>query len=284
MAKDLEPDDVPFEIPEFNEDEFVRKELISFKTTVVLFVYSLIVALITFAYYRYAQNAQDLDAAGFILLVLIAMAFGGLLPFIFRALKINVKHFKRREWIGTMTLHFFFWLGFTLLLSNPPINDNTAPRIDVAVSPDVQGLGHEIFLAAFVADNKALDASQLHFCVLRLDNAPATYDGLSDAQRQGCLPWTQESEQVWAFKWRTESEGTYHYYVQAKDSDGREAHKHGTVTVGNPLPVINGPANDQFTNLNDRIFVRPNASIDNVWSVRYVIGGRPFNMTESKDR
>ncbi|HLE47925.1 MAG TPA: hypothetical protein VI818_06475 [Candidatus Thermoplasmatota archaeon] len=283
MGKDLEPGDVPFEIPEFNEDEFVRKELISFKTTGVLFVYSLIVALITFTYYKYVQNSQDLDAGNFMLLVLIAMAFGGLLPFIFRLLKINVKHFHRREWIGTMSLHFFFWLGFTLLLSNPPLNDSTAPRIDILATPDVQGVGNEVFLAAFVGDNQGLDETQLHFCVLRLQTAPERFTELSADQRALCSAWNRESHQVWSYRWTPDAEGSYHYYVHAKDKEGHEAQKHGTVSVANPLPVISGPQRDTFETLNDRLFVRPNATLD-ILSVRYVIDGRSYNMTQSKDR
>lgn len=283
MAKDLEPDDVPFEIPPFNEDEFVRKELISFRTTGVMFVFSLVVAILTFVYFRYVLHGKDLNAGEFFLLVAFAMACGGLLPLIFRALKIDIRHFKRREWIGTFALHFFFWLGFTLLLSNPPVSDNTPPRIEVVASPDVQGIGHPVFLAAFVADNKALDESELQFCLLRLENAPERLSGLTPEQRAFCSAWTKESHQVWAFRWTPDAEGNYSYYVRAKDVDGRETEKHGVVRVGNPLPVISGPQNGRFVTLNDRLFVRPDASLD-VLSVRYVIGGRPYNMTQSQDR
>ena len=177
-GKEIDVEDLPFEVPDFNEDEFVRKELISFRTTVILFVFALLVALGTFFIWR-------ASGLGFFLLFLMAMAVGALLPFIYKLLRVDISHFRRREWIGTMTLHFFFWLGFTLLLANPPISDSAAPVVEVYGTPTVQGVGNEVRFAAYVGDDKGVVASSIDFCLRQVN---ATSDAC-----QG-LDWTKDDD------------------------------------------------------------------------------------------
>ena len=266
MAKeDLAKEDLPFEVPEFNEDEFVRKELISFRTTVILFVYALLVALVTFFIWR----ATDL---GFLVLFVIAMALGGLLPFIYKLFRIDISHFKRREWIGTMSLHFFFWLGFTLLLSNPPISDNAPPVIEVFGTPSVQGMGQEIRFGAYLGDNEGISGEPT-FCI-------------EGEGTNGCEPLSFErvqGEPVWTYTWTPTAEGNFTIRARAADASGQVIEGSSVVKVGNPFPVIDAPSS--FDSLSQSLAVRPAQGFRELRCIQYVIDDLPYSLIPpTKDR
>lgn len=279
--KDLEPEDVPFEIPEFNEDEFVRKELISFRTTIILFVFSLLVALVTFGVWKYVWASKDLNAGEWWLLALVALAFGGALPFLYRLFRIDISHWKRREWMGTAFLHFFFWLGFTLLLVNPPISDNAPPAIDAVATPGVQSPGFPITLAAYVGDNDAVDASSLRFCLARVANPPATYAELpADVQSSCLLEFTKEPKaQVWTKTWTPTESGSYSFYVHAEDKRGAAADRRVWVNVTNPVVFVGPSQNTRFNEDLPELRIQIAPGFHDVLSVQYVIEGRAYNMT-----
>ncbi len=264
MAKeDLGKEDLPFEVPEFNEDEFVRKELISFRTTVILFVFALLVALATFFIWR----ATEL---GFLVLFLIAMALGGLLPFIYKLFRVDISHFKRREWIGTMSLHFFFWLGFTLLLSNPPISDSAPPVIEVFGTPSVQSPGGIVNVGAYVGDNKDV-SGEPEFCFRKYNP--------SDPFEE-CTPLAfarVEGEPVWRVAWTAPNQtGEYEIVGTAKDADGHAIRSSSRINVTNPFPVIDAPTT--FDSLSQSLAVRPAQGFRELRCIQYMIDGTPYSM------
>jgi hypothetical protein len=259
MAKDdIAKEDLPFEVPEFNEDEFVRKELISFRTTIILFAYSLVVAFLTFVVWRQTQ-------VGFLILLLIALAAGAAIPLLYRLVRIDYSHFRRKEWIGTMFLHFFFWLGFTLLLTNPPISDNAPPVVEMFGAPSVQGLGGSIQIAAYVGDNDQLAAPPT-FCIERQNSSncePAAF-----VQVNGKPAWT--------YTWTPTQEGTYSIFAQAQDKSGLNITATTNVSVANPFPVIDAPT--RFESLSQSLTVRPASGFRELRAVQYVIDGVAYNM------
>lgn len=279
--KDLEPQDVPFEIPEFNEDEFVRKELISFRTTIILFVFSLVVALVTLAIWKYLWASKDLNAGEWWLLVLVALSFGGALPFLYRAFKVDISHWKRREWLGTFTMHFFFWLGFSLLLVNPPISDDAPPKIEAFASPAVQSIGSPVTLAAYVGDNEGLDEAALRFCVIRLADPPATYTQLSSTEQAACtLAFTKPSAaQVWTYTWMPEQNGNYTFYVHAVDRQGAVSDSRIPVNITNPILFVGPSQNTKFNEDLQELKVQVAPGFNDILNVQYVIDGRAYNMT-----
>lgn len=150
--------DPGFEIPEFDEDEFIRKETISFRTTLILFLYSVITALITFAVWGLVVDSWFVS-------LLVAGATGYLLRFIYPALKVDISHFGKKEWTGTGFLYFFSWLAFFIFLTNPPLYDGVAPDLDIHITPDQQELGGMVNISLAVADNLAIDEKSLKVTV-----------------------------------------------------------------------------------------------------------------------
>lgn len=277
----IEKEDLGFEIPPFDEDEFVRKELISFRTTVFLFFFSLLVALITYGFWRFAWNRRDLHGGEFFLLMAFAMAAGAALPYLYRLIRLDVGHFHKKEWIGTFVLHFFFWMGFTLLLVNPPLGDNAPPVVEHRAMPAVQGLGHNVTFGAYIADNDGLRQSELQFCLLRRDPAPPRIADLPDAERAECLvPWAQVPDHpVWTYAWIPSQEGKYTYYIRAVDTGGQVTERRGSVTIGNPFPVVDPPDGEALKTLSQSVVVRADAALGDLLAVKYEIDGKTYNMT-----
>lgn len=259
-------EDAPFEIPPFDEKEFIRKELISFKTTVILFVFSLITAGITYALWR----AELLNFFSYLLIALGLAAIA--LRFLFKAAKIDISHWKRKEWTGTMFLYFFFWLGFFLLMSNPPITDAAAPAVTVHVSPAWQAPGQPVEIGAYVADNADLVEDSLTF---RIEGPGVTGDGPA---------WSKDpNDPFWTTSFVAPENGTYEVVVTASDSVGAVNRTSTSFGVGNPF-TVEPPRDRRFAHSADVLLVTPRAGLD-LYAVQYSLDGGAtwYNFTQGTD-
>lgn len=285
MGKDEKViEDAPFEIPEFDEKEFIRKELISFRSTVVIFFTSIIAAAISYVVWKQMELP-------FLAHVAIAFAIALPLRFVLPALKINITHWKRKEWMGTFTFFFIFWLGFFLLFTNPPVTDRAPPTLEVAVSPDFQAAGRPIEFGAYIADNVAVREDTVRFCILSLASGASPYDSysnLTDSQKNQCqATWFREANTAF---WRyntTLPNGTHQWFALAEDSGGRVAERTGVIRVGNPFVTLDPPGqggNYEFVDSTDALIVCVHESLD-VRAVQYSINGGNFlNLEREKDR
>lgn len=147
-----EAEEYQFIPPDFDEDQFIHKEMVSFHTTVVLFLAGIVAALASWA----AFAALDGARTGWLLgMVFLVVTFAVLRP-LFRILNIDIAHWQRREWIGTGFLMFFTWLAFFIMLVNPPISDFADPQANLYVSPGHPEAGADTVLDLFLHDNDAV--------------------------------------------------------------------------------------------------------------------------------
>ncbi len=152
--EDAQPkDEYEFVPPDFDEEAFIHKEMISFRTTVILFFWGILAAGISFALFGPVGGAPGGWWLG--LLLVTAMGFG--LKFIFKVTKTDISHWARREWIGTGFLFFFTWLAFFILFINPPVSDYSNPEVNIYTSPGVQQVGSSVIVDVFLTDNDAVD-------------------------------------------------------------------------------------------------------------------------------
>ena len=119
--------------PEFDEIEFMKKEMRAAKTTIIVVLWTLPSAVLSYGL-TLAGVAVVAFFAG------IGMMF--LLKWIFPILKVDISEYKRKDWIGHGATFFFSWLAFWILLLNPPFADLTSPVIlGVAVDTIAVGCG-----------------------------------------------------------------------------------------------------------------------------------------------
>ncbi|TLZ47061.1 MAG: hypothetical protein E6K19_00295 [Methanobacteriota archaeon] len=113
--KDDEPDWTP---PDFDEVGYMRTEIQAARVAVLTIAWAVVGAFVS---YLLSSNPAAAFVAG------IAVAFG--LYFVLPLIGIDIKPFKRKDWMAHGITYFFSWLAFWILLLNPPFGDFTDPTI-----------------------------------------------------------------------------------------------------------------------------------------------------------
>ena len=145
-------DDYEFIPPDFDEDAFIHREMVSFRTTLLLFLWGIVAAAVSWG----AFAAMGGVKTGWLVGLGIAAVFFLGLKRVFLMLKVDIKHFGRREWLGTAALYFFTWLSFFIIAINPPVSDFAAPRVELYVSPLLQEADDAVTIDLFIEDNHAV--------------------------------------------------------------------------------------------------------------------------------
>jgi hypothetical protein len=107
--------------PEFDEVEYMRKDIAAAKASVVTVGWAAVGALIAFGTLVVGTPA----VAAFFIGVFAAVGLYYVMPFV----GIRSDKFQRRDWAGHGMTYFFSWLAFWILLLNQPIGDFTNPTI-----------------------------------------------------------------------------------------------------------------------------------------------------------
>lgn len=201
MADDKDQED--FQPPKFDEDAFVHREMVSFRTTAILFAWGIIAALLSWIGYTALDGAQSAWYLG----LLICAVFGYALKFLFPRLGADIAHFKRKDWFGTGALFFFTWLSFFLVAVNPPLGDHSPPQIEMALSPAVPAPGQDAVLTVLAADNTGVQGDPT-FVIKR---------GQAD------VPFTVENKGhgIYNLSLSGVAAGSYDVTVTAQDGGGR---------------------------------------------------------------
>lgn len=221
-AKDASDEEYQFEVPDFDEDAFIHKEMVSFKTTSTLFAWGVLAALVSWGLWE----SMDGAATGWYLGLLIVAAFGAALKWLYPLLRLDISHFGRREWLGTGFLLFFTWLAFFLLLTNPPFSDHADPVMEGFASPPLQQEGGDVVLDLFATDNGRIDT--FSFTLTQGSTTLATETDLN-LVADGHYRYTLEDPGA----------GTYAYTATATDAKGNAADLEGSVAVSSRALTVN---------------------------------------------
>ena len=150
------------ELPEFDEVEFMQKDVEGTKAAIGAILYAVPAALVAFGItVALAAPVVALGAGLFFLITLRRV-----LPL----LRIQTAGFKLRDWLGHSSTFFFSFLAFWILLMNPPFGDFTPPDIrgvhvngaavsdggEVSISMSNATNWTDTLIAADVGDNIAL--------------------------------------------------------------------------------------------------------------------------------
>jgi hypothetical protein len=116
--------------PEFDEKEFIRKELRDSKALIVTVIYAILLGIVAGVI-----SALNRSFVGLAFLVVIAGLF--MLKFVYEFLRIDTHGFQKRNWVGNIATYFFTFLAIWILLLNTPFADFTNPVVsDVIVWVD----------------------------------------------------------------------------------------------------------------------------------------------------
>lgn len=109
-----------FKVPEFDEAEFMEREIEVSKTGIITVLYAIPIAIVSFG-----LTIIGLAGIGFIIGFFSIFT----LRYLYQKLGINLKDFEKKTWVGNGALMFFSWLLIWVLLLNPPFSDVSEPSI-----------------------------------------------------------------------------------------------------------------------------------------------------------
>ncbi|MEM3413868.1 MAG: hypothetical protein QW620_06755 [Thermoplasmata archaeon] len=129
-AEETEQQEV-FKFPEFNEVEFVKKEMKDTKGALMV-----VLTGIVFAIFSFLLTLAQQPGIGF----LVGLAGMGSIKYILNVLKVDTSEYKIKNWLGHIGSYFFIWLAIWILLMNAPFSDFAKPTIkDVNVYAEISG-------------------------------------------------------------------------------------------------------------------------------------------------
>ncbi len=115
-----------FEVPEFDEVEFMRKEVLWAKAAVITVIYAFMIGLVSYL-------LTILGVAYVAAIVGLGALYG--LRYLFPAARLDTAKFDRKTWAGNGATFLFAWLAFWVLLLNPPFLDISPPVVQAARVP-----------------------------------------------------------------------------------------------------------------------------------------------------
>lgn len=123
-----------FTPPDFDEVEYMRKEVETAKAGLVTVAWAFVVAFISYALTLFA-GGSGATLGGFIGILGL---YG--LRYLYPLARLDTSKFDWKAWAGNGAIHLFAWLAFWVLLLNPPFVDVSPPVIGPVHLVDVPGV------------------------------------------------------------------------------------------------------------------------------------------------
>ncbi len=113
-------EEIRVEVPEFDEVEFMRKEILWAKAAVITVAFAFAVGLVSYV-------LTILGVAYVAAFVGFAALYG--LRYLYPAVRLDTTKFDKKTWAGNGATFLFAWLAFWVLLLNPPFLDISPPVV-----------------------------------------------------------------------------------------------------------------------------------------------------------
>lgn len=109
-----------FKKPEFDEVEFMQKEIGNTKIALLSIAFSIPIAVLA-----YVVTLAGLPVAAF----LIGIGSIFLLKYVYQFFNIETDKFETKDWLGNGAMFFLTWLAIWVLILNMPFSDLTNPTV-----------------------------------------------------------------------------------------------------------------------------------------------------------
>lgn len=225
-------DEYEFEIPEFDEEEFIAGEKRKAKTYFLSFGFGILMAAVCHLAWRGIDSGLRWP-----LTFILAVCAIGFLVKLLQLFDIDISEFGKKEWFGSVAFYFFTWLAIFILSVNPPFYDASGPEIESTVLPSVQQAGGSVFITARVTDNT--DVGEVRLTISRGDTVlhRVMENPIESVYTYTFPDETNDTELSFAG-----ADGTYSYTVNATDDSGhRAASKNGTFSFAQQPLYIDMP-------------------------------------------
>lgn len=212
--KEKEEEGYEFKIPEFDEEEYLRKEVRDAKSLFITIGYAAVIGIISF-------GLTFVDLALAVLVGFIAVVF---LRHIYPMIGIDTTLIEKKQWAGNIIMYLFTWLAIWILLSNPPFSDFAAPTIREEgiyfggpgnwtklneTNDIIEGMN--VSINATVLDNVDVDIESVRISIKRND---------VEIEESGMISMEDDR---YVFVLYNISNGEYEYTITAKDVNKHKA-------------------------------------------------------------
>jgi hypothetical protein len=213
-----------FKMPEFDEEEYLRKEVRDAKTLSVTFVYAALIGIASF-------GLTFVDVALAALLGFIAVVF---LRHIYPLIGVDSALLEKKQWAGNIIMYLFTWLAIWILLCNPPFSDFASPTIKddgiyfgtsgnwTKLDDDNRGnltAGMDVSINVTIADNVDVDEDTIRITIERNDVEIESGSMVSMGKNK------------FVFVVEDVSNGKYDYMIEAEDVNDHKTSFLGTFFV-----------------------------------------------------
>jgi len=247
-------DEEEIKLPEFDEKKFKETEKRKAKTSFISFLFGIFIAIISQFLWTH------LDAAiRWPLLFLFAISSIGFLGKILQYLKIDIRKFSKKEWMGSISFYFFTWLAFFILFLNPPFYDASPPKIEVAVMPAIQQINENVSIFAKVTDNVGVKDVKINL------------SGMHDMEKY-------KFKGFYFFNYSGNKNTSFE--IIAKDENGHVSRYKGMLHFSQAVIYIESNGTIE-ANQTIKIFVLKNVS---AYRVYYIVNGNEVNASFSKNQ
>jgi hypothetical protein len=158
--KDKKEEDEEYEFtpPDFDEKDFLKRELKDTKAALVSIGVAALFGVL-------AGALASIDSSIVLPALLLGVAGILLLKYIYQLLKVDISHFQKKNWVGIAGTFFFTFLAIAVLTINVPFIDLADPTVDKVIvwvddgSPTLHGLQYDSETSAWtnISDDTGWD-------------------------------------------------------------------------------------------------------------------------------
>lgn len=220
--KQKEEENYEFKMPEFDEEEYLKKEVRESKTLFATFFYAALIGVVSF-------GLTGFDLALAALVGFIGIVF---LRHIYPLIGINTALLEKKQWGTNIIFYIFTWLLIWIILTNPPFSDFQGPNIKnngfyiesngswTKYSNDpIVNHSDNVSFNFTVVDNVEVDKSSVRIVITNNDNE------IVDAPMEN----TEGDKYVYVLI--NVSQGKHEYTISAKDTNGLKDEVKGSFNV-----------------------------------------------------
>ncbi|UCE37388.1 MAG: hypothetical protein JSW00_18320 [Thermoplasmata archaeon] len=217
-----------FKMPEFDEEEFLRKEVRDSKILFVTFGYAVLMGVVSFGL-TYADIALA-ALTGFIAIIF--------LRHIYPLIGIDTSLIENKQWAGNIIMYLFTWLAIWILLSNPPFSDFSSPTIEKdtiyfgsqgnwtklnETNVDLLNYNVNVSINVIIVDNVEVDKDTVKITIKRKEG-----ESFIEIQ-SGRMNRIEDNE--FSYVLYDLRQGMHEYIISAKDINDHEASLSGRFNV-----------------------------------------------------
>jgi hypothetical protein len=220
----VEEESYEFKMPEFDEEEYLRKELRDTKTLYITFAYAVVIAFVSFGF-------SFFDPAIGALFGFLGIIF---LRHIYQLIRVDTTLLEKKQWATNIIFYIFTWLLVWIILTNPPFSDFQEPTIKsdgvyfgspgnwTRLNEDnAKNLTYEVDVSINVTiiDNVEVDTSSIRISIINR-NGDIVNGSMENI-----------GENKYAYVLNNTTQDLYEFKITAKDVNGLETTRTGDFQV-----------------------------------------------------